>query len=57
MVALMKTNWQTWSLVSAAIVLLVVFGRLELLAIVVPFSAMVGYGAWLSKRVNASRGR
>ena len=53
----MTTNWQTWSLVSAAIVLLVVFGRLELLAIVVPFSAVVGYGAWLSKRVKASLGR
>jgi hypothetical protein len=57
METLMKAHWQTWSLVSAAIVLLIVFGRLDLLAIVVPFSAVVGYCAWLSKRVNASRGR
>jgi len=54
---LMKTNWRTWSLASAAVVLLVVFGRLDLLAVVVPISLVVGYRTWATKRGNASRGR
>jgi hypothetical protein len=54
---LMKANWQTWSLVSAAIALLVIFGRLDLLAIVLPLSFVVGFGMWLAKRDHASSGR
>ena len=57
MQTLMKANWQTWSLVLAAVFLLVMFGRLDLLAIVVPISLVVGYGTWAAKRGNASRGR
>ena len=53
----MKANWQTWSLVSAAFVLLAIFGRLDLLAIVVPLSLVVGYGAWAAKRSNSSSAR
>ena len=54
---LMKAYWQTWSLVSAAIALLVIFGRLDLLAIVLPLSFVVGFGMWLAKRDHASSGR
>jgi len=57
MQTLMKANWQTWSLVSAAVFLLVTFGRLDLLAIVVPISLIVGYGTWVTKGGNASTGR
>jgi len=57
MQTLMKANWQTWLLVLAAVVLLVTFGRLDLLAIVFPISLVVGYGTWVTKRGNASRGR
>ena len=57
MQTLMKANWQTWSLVSAAVFLLVTFGRLDLLAIVVPLSLVVGYGAWAAKRSNSSSAR
>jgi len=57
MEASMKANWQTWSLVSAAVVLLVTFGRLDLLAVIMPLSLVVAYGAWLAKRGNASSGR
>jgi hypothetical protein len=57
METLMKANWQTWALISAAIVLLVVLGRLDLLAIVMPLSVVAGYGAWLARRGSASRER
>jgi hypothetical protein len=57
METLMKTNWQTWSLVSTAFVLLAIFGRLDLLAIVVPVSLVVGYGSWMANRGNVSRER
>ena len=57
METLMKANWQTWSLVLAAVVLLVTFGRLDLLAIVIPISLVVGYGTWATKRGNASTRR
>jgi len=53
----MKANWQTWSLVSAAVVLLVTFGRLDLLAVIMPLSLVVAYGAWLAKRSNSSSAR
>jgi hypothetical protein len=53
----MRVRWQTWSLVSASVLVLLLFGRLDLLALVVPFSVAVGYGAWLAQRGNASRGR
>ena len=53
----MKTNWQTWSLVSAAVVLLVTFGRLDLLAVIMPLSLVVAYGAWLAKRSTSSSAR
>jgi len=54
---LMKTNWQTWSLVPAAVALLVTFGRLDLLAVIMPLSLVVAYGAWLAKRSNSSSAR
>ncbi len=53
----MKANWQTWSLVSAAVVLLVTFGRLDLLAVIMPLSLVVAYGAWLAKRSTSSSAR
>lgn len=51
----MTANWATWYLVLASLVLLGMFGRLDLLAVVVPLSAVVGFGSWLARR--ASRGR
>ena len=53
----MKTNWQTWSLVPAAVALLVIFGTLDLLAVIMPLSLVVAYGAWLAKRSNSSSAR
>jgi hypothetical protein len=50
-------KWQTWSLVFSAIVLLLLFGRLDLLAVVVPLSAVVGFGSWLVRRGGASHER
>jgi hypothetical protein len=52
----MKANWQMWSLVSAAFVLLASFGKLDLLAIAVPLSLAVGYGTWVANRGNAPGG-
>ena len=57
METLMKANWQTWSLVSAAVVLLVTFGRLDLLAVIMPLSLVLAYGAWLAQRSNSSSAR
>jgi hypothetical protein len=57
MQTLMKANWQTWSLVSAAFVMLAIFRRLDLLAVVVPLSFVVGFGMWLAKRGHTSSGR
>lgn len=37
----MKSNWTTFLLIVAAVVLLIVDGRLELLAIVAPVSILV----------------
>lgn len=52
----MTTSWTTWFFVFASLVLLSMFGRLDLLALVVPVSAVIGFGSWLAKR-QASRGR
>jgi hypothetical protein len=49
--------WKMWSLVLGAFVLLCVFGRIDLLALVAPLSAVVGLGSWLSKRGNGFRER
>jgi hypothetical protein len=57
MEASMKANWQIWSLVLAAVVLLVTFGRLGLLAVIMPLSLVVACGAWLAKRSNSSSAR
>jgi len=57
MEASMKANWQTWSLVAAAVVLLVVFGRLDLLAVIMPLSLVVAYRSWLAKRSTSSSAR
>jgi hypothetical protein len=52
----MTASWTTWYLVFASLVLLGMFGRLDLLALVVPVSAVVGFGSWLARR-HASRER
>jgi hypothetical protein len=52
----MGSRWKFWYLVFASLVLLGLFGRLDLLVLVVPFSAVVGFGSWLVRR-HASRGR
>jgi len=51
---LMGTNWRIWYLVFGSVALLGLFGRLDLLALVLPLSAVVGLGSWLLKR-HASR--
>jgi len=33
------------------------FGRLDLLAVIMPLSLVVAYGAWLAKRSNSSSAR
>jgi len=53
---LMGTNWRIWYLVFGSVALLGLFGRLDLLALVLPLSAVVGLGSWLMKR-HASRER
>jgi hypothetical protein len=53
----MTEHWRTWLLVSTAVVLLLVVGRLDLLALVAPLSAVAAFGAWLAKPGNASRGQ
>jgi hypothetical protein len=53
----MNDNWRTWLLVSTAVVLLLVVGRLDLLALVVPLSIVAACGSWLARRGNASRGQ
>src|SRR5262249_61894143 len=40
-------KWQTWSLVFSAVVLLLAFGRLDLLAGFVPPFAVGGVGGWV----------
>jgi hypothetical protein len=52
-----NTVWKIWSLILASFVLLCVFGRIDLLALVVPLSAVVGFGSWFSKRGSASHER
>ena len=42
----MTASWTTWFLVFASLVLLSIFGRLDLLALVVPVSAVVALGLW-----------
>jgi hypothetical protein len=53
----MNEIWRTWLLVSTAVVLLLVVGRLDLLALVVPLSVVAACGAWLARRGNESRGQ
>jgi len=53
----MNDNWRSWLLVSTAVVLLLVVGRLDLLALVVPLSVVAAWGSWLARRGNASRGQ
>ena len=53
----MNDNWRTWLLVSTAVVLLLVVGRLDLLALVVPMSIVAACGSWLARRGNESRGQ
>ena len=53
----MNSYRSMWLMVFASAVVLAIFDRLDLLALVVPLSAVIGFGSWLSKRSNASRGR
>lgn len=46
----MTASWTTWYLIFASLVLLALFGRLDLLAFVVPVSAVVGFGWWMARR-------
>ena len=52
----MGANWKIWYLIFASVVLLGLFGRLDLLAVVLPLSAVFGLGSWLV-RSHASRER
>lgn len=52
----MATHWKIWYLVFASLVLHGLFGRLDLLVLVLPLSATVGFASWLAKR-HASRER
>jgi hypothetical protein len=56
MEASMTASWTTWYQVFASLALLGIFGRLDLLALVVPVSAAVGFGSWMAGR-PASRER
>jgi hypothetical protein len=51
----MVGHWKFWYLVFASLVLLGLFRRLDLLALVLPLSALAGVGSWLARR-HASRG-
>lgn len=52
----MIAGWTTWFLVFVSLMLLSIFGRLDLLALVVPVSAVVAFGLWMARR-HASRER
>ncbi len=42
----MKLGWKEWLLVGAALGLMALLGRLDLLAIVAPLSVLVSYGLY-----------
>ena len=51
----MKSQWTIWSLVAATVLWLLLFGRLDLLMVVLPASVIIGYVLRRPDRVSRNR--